>query len=323
MRADVPALGIGGPGVALEVSRPRGRGARREPRVSDEDGSALVELTWLGILLLVPMLWIVLSVFEVQRGAFAVSGAARAAGRAYALAPDRRRGPARAEAAAPAGARRPGRRRPPVHVGVTCTPYPGDCHTGTSVITVVVGTRVDLPLLPSVLGGDAPSFALDATHTVPIGQFQETVPMPQRRDERGQATVLIVGLAVVLLMAIARRGRRVGGVPPAPGPRHPRRRRRPRGRRRRARNGRDLYSDGRAADRLDLQQRVAAAAVADHLAATGAHADYPGLSLPSPSTGRRSVIVHVRAPLDLPLDFPGAPGSAPVSATASATVQLD
>ena len=36
-----------------------------------ERGSALVELTWLGILLLVPLIWIVLSVFEVQRGAFA------------------------------------------------------------------------------------------------------------------------------------------------------------------------------------------------------------------------------------------------------------
>ena len=33
----------------------------------DERGSALVELTWLGVLLLVPLLWIVLSVFEVQR----------------------------------------------------------------------------------------------------------------------------------------------------------------------------------------------------------------------------------------------------------------
>jgi len=27
--------------------------------------------------------------------------------------------------------------------------------------------------MPSVLGGHAPSFALDASHTVPIGQFQE------------------------------------------------------------------------------------------------------------------------------------------------------
>ena len=52
-----------------------------------EVGSALVEVTWLAILLLVPLLWIVVSVFEVQRGAFGVEGAARAAGRAYALAP--------------------------------------------------------------------------------------------------------------------------------------------------------------------------------------------------------------------------------------------
>ena len=61
----------------------------------DERGSALVELTWLGVLLLIPMLWIVLSVFQVQQGAFGVSGAARAAGRAYALAPTDALGKAR------------------------------------------------------------------------------------------------------------------------------------------------------------------------------------------------------------------------------------
>jgi hypothetical protein len=27
--------------------------------------------------------------------------------------------------------------------------------------------------MPDVLGGDQPSFALDASHTVPIGQYQE------------------------------------------------------------------------------------------------------------------------------------------------------
>ena len=54
----------------------------------DERGSAIVELVWLGILLLVPLLWIVVALFEVQGGAFAVSSAARSAGRAFALAPD-------------------------------------------------------------------------------------------------------------------------------------------------------------------------------------------------------------------------------------------
>jgi hypothetical protein len=65
-----------------------------------EQGNAVVELFWLGLLLLVPIVWIVLSVFEVQRGAFGVSAAARSAGRAFALAPDDATGEQRAHAAA-------------------------------------------------------------------------------------------------------------------------------------------------------------------------------------------------------------------------------
>jgi hypothetical protein len=42
------------------------------------------------------------------------------------------------------------------------------------VITVDLHSRVDLPLLPDVLGGGAPSFALNASHIVPIGQFRDT-----------------------------------------------------------------------------------------------------------------------------------------------------
>ena len=62
----------------------------------------------------------------------------------------------------------------PFDLRVACTPFPADCHSGTSVITVRVAATVELPLLPDALGGDAPGFALDATHTVPIGQYQET-----------------------------------------------------------------------------------------------------------------------------------------------------
>lgn len=137
-----------------------------------ERGSALVEVVWLGVLLLLPMLWIVLSVFEVQRGAFGVEAAARSAARAYALAGDDAAGRSRAEAAVRQALEDQGLEDAPVDVRVTCTTAP-DCHSGTSVITVVVATRVDLPLLPDVLGAGAPSFALDATHTVPIGRYQE------------------------------------------------------------------------------------------------------------------------------------------------------
>jgi hypothetical protein len=139
----------------------------------DEQGSALVELTWLGLLMLVPLLWIVLSVFEVQRGAFAVSGAARAAGRAYALAPTDAIGQGRAQAAARQVLGDQGIGDQPLGMVVSCVPV-GDCHVPGAVITVDLHSRVDLPLLPDVLGGGAPSFALNASHTVPVGQFRDT-----------------------------------------------------------------------------------------------------------------------------------------------------
>lgn len=138
-----------------------------------ERGSALVEVSWLGILLLVPMLWILLSVFEVQRGAFAVEAAARSAARAYALAPTDADGARQADRVARQALADQGLEQAPLGMRISCTPYPADCHSGTSVITVRIESRVDLPLMPDVLGGQAPSFALDATHTVPIGQYQE------------------------------------------------------------------------------------------------------------------------------------------------------
>lgn len=145
--------------------------ARRGARSRDERGSALVEFVWLGVLLLVPVVWILLSVFEVQRGAFAVSTAARAAGRAYALAPDDATGQRRAEAAARQAIADQGADEMPVEVQVTCTRGPGRCHEATSVITVTITSGVQLPLMPQVLRGGRTDFALEASHTVPIGQY--------------------------------------------------------------------------------------------------------------------------------------------------------
>ena len=142
-------------------------------RARGERGSGLVEVTWLGILLLVPLVWILLSVFAVQRGAFAVSGAARAAGRAYVLAPDDAIGLERARAADRLALADQGIADADLDVTVTCEPAPRACHSGTSVVTVRVGSSVQLPLLPVVLGGGAPRFALDATQVVPVGQYQE------------------------------------------------------------------------------------------------------------------------------------------------------
>jgi len=146
-----------------------------------------------------------------------------------------------------------------------------------------------------------------------------------RTDQRGQASLLIVGLAVVLMTAVAvvvdataaflqrqslstlADGAALAGADAG------------------SRNEPDLYTDGIDGDpRLDLRRQVARSAVADHLRATGAHAAYPGLTYTvSLADGGDSVVVRVRAPLDLPLTFPGAPQTTNVSATASASVLLD
>jgi hypothetical protein len=130
-------------------------------------------MVWLGLLLLLPLLWVVLSVFEVQRGSFGVSGAARAAARAYALAPNDAAGQQRARAVAVQALADQGLRDVPLEVTVTCSPYPHACHSGTSVITVRIASAVELPLLPDLFGLGRPRFALDARETVPIGRYQE------------------------------------------------------------------------------------------------------------------------------------------------------
>ena len=151
-------------------------------RRRDDTGSALVELTWLAIILLVPLIWIVISVFQVQQGAFATSAAARPAGRAYALAPDDATGEARARAAVEQVMADQGAEGQRAQVRISCS-APGDsCHVGTSVITVRVDSGVDLPFFPSILGRGAASFSLDASHTVPIGQYVESAP--GREDEQ-------------------------------------------------------------------------------------------------------------------------------------------
>ncbi|WP_240771280.1 hypothetical protein [Nocardioides sp. GY 10113] len=131
-----------------------------------------MEITWIGILLLLPLLWLVLAVFDVQRGAFGTSGAARAAARAYALAPNDQVGEERARAAARLALADQGVEGEPV-LSFDCTPRLASCHSGTAVVTVRVRTTVELPGFPDVFGGGTPRFRLDSAHTVPIGRFRE------------------------------------------------------------------------------------------------------------------------------------------------------
>ena len=69
-------------------------------RARDEGGNALVEFVFLAVLLMVPLLYVLMTVFQVQAAAFGATEAARQAGRAFAVADSVEAGQAGAVAAA-------------------------------------------------------------------------------------------------------------------------------------------------------------------------------------------------------------------------------
>lgn len=142
----------------------------------------------------------------------------------------------------------------------------------------------------------------------------------RRRDEHGQVTLLIIGFAGILLMAIvavidasAAYLQRQGLDNLADGA---------------ALYGADLgssgiYEEGLGEGRLSQREAAVRAAVRDYLARAGAARKYPGIDVGVrvDATGR-SVTVRLEAPLDLPLSVPGSPTSPRVAASSTAAVTV-
>jgi Flp pilus assembly protein TadG len=125
----------------------------RELAADAERGSALVEFTFLGVLLFVPLVYVVLAVFDVQRSAYGVDAAAREAGRAFTNASDDASGRAAAQAAATVALADQGVSIPDGGLRITCSLDP--CLSPGGRVTVQVDTRVALPWSPSL--GDRPA----------------------------------------------------------------------------------------------------------------------------------------------------------------------
>jgi Flp pilus assembly protein TadG len=155
-----------------EVDRASGKEGVGRPRRSQR-GSALVEVTWLSILLLMPLLYVMLAVFDVQRASFAATSAARQAARAYVLSPTEAAAPARAGAAAELALADYDLDGERATVSTTCTPSATGCLTPGSAVTVEITYQVALPLMPSALGGNTPTIRVQAAHRVPYGTFRE------------------------------------------------------------------------------------------------------------------------------------------------------
>ena len=141
-----------------------------------------------------------------------------------------------------------------------------------------------------------------------------------RRDDHGQVTLLIIGFASILLMAVvvgvdasAAYLQRQGLDNLADGA---------------ALHGADLgssgvYDDGLDATRLSQQEDAVEAAVRDYLARADAGSTYPGIDVGvRVDPVGRSVTVRLEAPLDLPLTIPGSPSDPTVAASSTAAVTV-
>ena len=138
--------------------------------MTDDEGSATIEFVWLTIVLLVPFVYVLLAVFDAQRGAYGVSAASRAAARAFIQSPDLGSAERRALAAARVALDDQGLGK--ADVSITCLPSAGDCLEPGSAVRVVVRTVQPLPLTPSALGPQLGGIAVDSTHVQPYGSYR-------------------------------------------------------------------------------------------------------------------------------------------------------
>ena len=138
-------------------------------RLRGDDGNALVEFTYLAVLLMVPLVYLLTTVFQVQRAAFGVTEAARQAGRAYVTSDSDAQGRARAQEAADLAMRDqiPG-------FGRAQLTFPRSDFRADGTIEVRVRHDLTLPLLGGLFGKVQPTIPVRATHVEVVDRFRET-----------------------------------------------------------------------------------------------------------------------------------------------------
>ena len=128
---------------------PADPGAGRDVADMTDAGNAVLEFLFLAVLLIVPLVYVLLTVFAVQRAAYAVSSASREAGRVFVAAESAALGRVRAEQATAIVLRDSGLTIQPASLDLACSAQP--CLTPGATVTVVLAYAVDLPLAPAIL----------------------------------------------------------------------------------------------------------------------------------------------------------------------------
>ena len=139
-------------------------------RARGEEGSAIVEFVFLGVLLLVPLVYLTMSVARIQAGSYAVTTAAREAGRAFVTADAGQDAAARARAASEIAFRDQG--FPNMgSLDIACSASP--CLTPDARVVTTTRVTVPLPLVPAFARDVVPlEIPLTASHLSVVDRFR-------------------------------------------------------------------------------------------------------------------------------------------------------
>lgn len=144
---------------------------RRVVRDHPEEGNAIVEFVYLAILLMLPLVYILLTVFRVQAASYAVSSAAREAGRVYATAEALDDAGPRAFAAASLVMSDSDLPLRTDQMEITCSSTP--CLVPGSRVNVVLTYQVSLPLVPRFFSDRAPATVrVTSQHLEVVDRYQ-------------------------------------------------------------------------------------------------------------------------------------------------------
>jgi Flp pilus assembly protein TadG len=137
---------------------------------SKEEGNAVVEFTFLALLLMVPLVYFIITVGQIQGGSFAVVGAADQAAKVFVAQPDAGSAQTAAEQAALIALADFGHEAGQARVSTRCDP--ADCQAAGTAVTVTVNLTVPLPFVPVNENFRLKASDVEASSTQLVGRFR-------------------------------------------------------------------------------------------------------------------------------------------------------
>jgi len=137
-----------------------------------ERGSAALEFILIGLVLLVPLVYLVATLGLIQRQSLGAESGARHIARAVSTAVDAADADGRADLVLDSVVREYGVDPRTVDVAVSCRPAGVECPSAGATLVVTLRTAVALPLVPPVLGLDRVArIPIEATAAQKVSRF--------------------------------------------------------------------------------------------------------------------------------------------------------